>query len=51
MDIQRDAAFEALDANAQQVILNAAQAYKQRKHTAPPQQFSIRKPSSAVIAP
>ncbi len=40
MDIQRDAAFEALDANAQQVILNAAQAYKQRKHTAPPQQVA-----------
>jgi hypothetical protein len=40
MDIQRDAAFEALDANAQQVILNAAMAYKQRKHSAPPEQIA-----------
>lgn len=40
MDIQRDPAFEALDANAQQVILHAAQAYKQRKHAAPPQEIA-----------
>ena len=40
MEIQLDAALQALDPNAQQVIVNTAQQYERDKQTAAPQQVA-----------